>query len=865
MSVHAHRTRRVFLRMCSVLLLALGLGAPPLGAQDLYDTSVLRTLHLSFHDANWLQLLQDNYDSEVPILADLEVDGVTYPDVGVRIRGNSSYWALPPGSLKFSLKIYMDHVHPDQDLLGYSTLNLNNGFRDPTFCREVIFNNFVARFIPNARANHVTVTLNGETWGVYENIQQHNKRMIRDYFVDADGMRLKCSGNPNGPALRYLGTDPGSYSDYEVENDGGLADPIAALIAVSDAVTNGDLSQLETIDALFAIDPSIWSVALENLLTDDDSYIKKGCDFVTYTDPLDNRLHLLQRDNNESFITPWFSPTRNFENPTKPLLSHVLSHPELRQRYMAHYRRLQRDMDWSYFGPILDAHRNLIDAAVQADPQKLYSYTLFQNNFTVRVTMPYPGLAGGPITGLEQLVTERAAFLRSEQELMAVGPTIHWVYASSDRPAPSEPVWIMTSVAPDGAPIASVELFYRTTPSSPYSRIPMLDNGASGDGAAGDGVYGVRLPPGASAGQTLSYYVMAKAANAYGSLSFLPELCERGPERIEYGSDDLGVRITEWMYQGPSGEFVELTNVSDRPVDFTGWSLDDDHGVVGAFDLSPVGVVEPGGSVLITESDAASFAAAWGLAPGTKVLGDLGATSGNNFGRNDEIHVYDAQGSLVDRLRYGDQSYPGSIRTQNASGQTTHEHLGQDDVYAWELSVVGDGFGSWTAATGEAGTPGYFPPAPSWVAYCFGDGSGSACPCNNEALVESGCANSTGSGAVLTARGSASITAADLVLSASGLVANQAGLYFQADHRIHGGEGSTFGDGLRCAGGGVIRLQLVPADPLGESSTTIDVAAEGMASAGETRHCQLWYRDPSNSPCASTFNLSNGLSITWQP
>ncbi len=848
-----------------MLLLALGSGLAPLCAQDLYDTSVLRTLHLSFHDADWLQRLQDNYDVETPILADLMVDGVSYPDVGVRIRGNSSYWALPPGSLKFSLKIYIDHVHSSQDLLGYSTLNLNNGYRDPTFCREVIHNNFVARFIPNARSNHVTVTLNGENWGVYVNVQQHNKRMLRDYFVNADGLRVKCSGNANGPALRYLGTDPSLYTDYEIESDGGLADPLGALLAASYAVTHGDLSQLDTIDALFAIDPSIWSVALENLLTDDDSYIKKGCDFVTYTDPLDGRLHLLQRDNNEGLITPWFSITRNFENPTKPLLYHILSHPELRQRYMAHFRTLQRDTTWSYFGPILDAHRNLIDAAVQADPKKLYSHELFLNNFTVRVDMPYPGLAGGLITGLEQFISGREAYLQTDPELMAAGPTIHWVFPSSASPAHTDPVWILASVDPAGAAVSAVELFYRTSPSSTYRRIPMLDDGASGDGAAGDGVYGAQLPPGASAGQIIRYYVMAKSANTYGSLSFLPELCELGPDQIQYGWGDAGIRITEWMYQGPSGEFVELTNISGLPVDLTGWSLDDDHQVVGAFDLSPLGVVQPGESVLITESDAATFALAWGLGPATKVLGGLGASSGNNLGRNDEIHIYDPQGNLADRLRYGDQNFPGSIRTQNASGQTTHGHLGQDDVHAWSLSVAGDSFGSWTATTGEPGTPGYFPPPPTWVPYCFGDGSGTACPCGNGASTGQGCANSTGSGASLTASGSTSISAADLVLSGSGLVANQVGLYFLANNRVNGGQGATFGDGLRCAGAGEVRLQSVVANSLGESSTSIDIAVKGMVLAGQTKHCQLWYRDTVLSPCSSTFNLSNGLSVTWQP
>lgn len=185
----------------------------PARAQDLYDTTVLRTFNFQFQDANWLTLLRNNYASQTNILADLTVDGVTYPDVGVRIRGNTSYTTLPPGSEKISLNVEMDFVDVNQSLLGYDSLNLNNGFHDPTFCREVVYNNFVAQFIPNPRANHVLVTLNGQNWGVYVNVQQFNKTMLSTHFPDTSGLRIKCANNPNGPGLRYNGNLPSGYTD----------------------------------------------------------------------------------------------------------------------------------------------------------------------------------------------------------------------------------------------------------------------------------------------------------------------------------------------------------------------------------------------------------------------------------------------------------------------------------------------------------------------------------------------------------------------------------------------------------------------------------------------------------------------------
>lgn len=77
---------------------------------------------------------------------------------------------------------------------------------------------------------------------------------------------------------------------------------------------------------------------------------------------------------------------------------------------------------------------------------------------------------------------------------------------------------------------------------------------------------------------------------------------------------DGGVRITEWMYDGPGGEFVELTNVGDAAMDMSGWRCDDDSAnpAIG-FDLSGFGVLSPGESAVLVETQPETFRADWGL------------------------------------------------------------------------------------------------------------------------------------------------------------------------------------------------------------------------------------------------------------
>jgi len=163
------------------------------------------------------------------------------------------------------------------------------------------------------------------------------------------------------------------------------------------------------------------------------------------------------------------------------------------------------------------------------------------------------------------------------------------------------------------------------------------------------------------------------------------------------------VRITEWMYQGGSGEFIEFTNLGTSAVDFTGWSYDDDSRLPGVFDLSAFGLVGAGESVIITETDAATFRLDWSLAATVKVLG--GYT--NNIGRADELNLFDGAGSLVDRLTYGDNAAAGGPRTQNVSGRaTTEAALGANNATLWVLSSVGDVEGSYQSLSGAVGSPG---------------------------------------------------------------------------------------------------------------------------------------------------------------
>jgi len=154
------------------------------------------------------------------------------------------------------------------------------------------------------------------------------------------------------------------------------------------------------------------------------------------------------------------------------------------------------------------------------------------------------------------------------------------------------------------------------------------------------------------------------------------------------------------------------------------------------------------------------------------------------------------------------------------------------------------------------------------VAFCFGDGSGTACPCGNASApaAASGCLSSLGTGGKLVASGTPSVSA-DTISLAGSAMPNSSALYFQGTAQQAAGAGAVFGDGLRCAAGTVTRLG-TKTNALGASSypvgADLTVSVKGACAPGNTRTYQVWYRNAAAFCTASTFNLTNGYSLVWQ-
>jgi hypothetical protein len=193
--------------------------------EPLYAPGVLRTLFLTFENADWEKELEAFRDTDVEVPAAVRVDGKVYRDVGVHFRGQSSYMMVRAGS-KRSLNLSFDDRHENQNLLGYRTVNLLNGNGDPTLLRGALYSHIAQHYLPTPKINFTRVVINGENWGVFAAAEQFNKDFLKERFGSPKGARWKVPGSPGGRGgFAYLGDNPADYrKSYEIKSKDDPAD-----------------------------------------------------------------------------------------------------------------------------------------------------------------------------------------------------------------------------------------------------------------------------------------------------------------------------------------------------------------------------------------------------------------------------------------------------------------------------------------------------------------------------------------------------------------------------------------------------------------------------------------------------------------
>ncbi len=549
-------------------------------AQDIFNDSIIHEFKLEFNQSDWESQLKYSFDNNTDIPATIYIDNKKFDSVGVKYKGHSSYLASQE---KKPFNITLDAFINGQSLDGFSTFNLNNGFKDPSFIREIISYQIISNFLPAVKAAFTKLYINNVYWGIYVLVQQPNKKFLRDNFGDDNGNYYKA--DPIGD-LVWVGNNPDDYKRFFEKKTNEAEDDWNDIIYLINILNNAPPEFFnDEIEKVLNVDRALWYLAFCNVFCNLDSYTGSGHNYYLYCNPYDNRFNFIPWDLNENLgvfqmgmnITQLenLSWDYNAQNKRRPLLQKLLSVKEYRERYIAHQKAIIKNFLYQdYWQTLIIKYQNLIRNDLINDTKKLYTIEMFLKNVNENTPLSQ-GTTPFIVPGVLSFINNRRNYFDNNPLFQRMEPTIVSVSNIPENPDYDNEVRIEARIM-----LAQNAYLFYSINNNPFIKIQM---NLTQPGDVTDTWEGI-IPP-QKPGTSVRYYI--ESVSDQGVYFYFPEFAEH--RSIEYiipsNSAFSDVVINEvqpanqHIIQDPQGSFpdwIELFNTSSTQIDLSGKYLSDD-------------------------------------------------------------------------------------------------------------------------------------------------------------------------------------------------------------------------------------------------------------------------------------------------
>ena len=636
--------------------------------QNLFDLYNVHSLDIEFYNPDYDQILKSRWeiDDKTYELATIVFNGDTLDSVGVRYKGNSTYYFTAAfESPKFPLNMDLDLIYNDQDILGYNKVKLSNSIFDPTFVKENIGYLTQSYYLPTPETGYMNISINGEQLGLYTSVESINKSFLTKHFGNSDGTFFKCEPQFHfgevydaDPNLVWYGEDSLDYEyqmGYEMKSEYGWNDLLDLIYTLN--------FNIENIESVLNVDRALWFFASSMVTPDLDAYtgmyihnyyLYKNSETdlfevipwdkdQTFGNVMVNTL--IQWGGNVSWIYDW-DPFLYENEEMRPLFSKLMEVPIYKQIYTAHMRTILDEIyNPAYIQDLAYGIQDSIESYSNIY-QDVWPWLNLDDYFQYNVDNYLITADGTNFCGIIPTVTNRRDYLLNHPEISKIPPIIEYVFQENIEPNVGETVIIKSEISN----AENVELMVTTNQySGQFYSIPMFDDGNHNDGDANDNIYAAVVPF-QDGGLQVRYYIRATNSDA---LILDPKTAERDFYYYFIGHQalpDSTIVINEINYNSfedhDSGDWVELYNPTGDDIDISNWSFkdeDDSHVFI-----IPDNTILDQDQYLVLVNDSTNFSQYYS---NTNIIGNL------NFGFSgggEILRIYDSGGSLVDTVLYDD-------------------------------------------------------------------------------------------------------------------------------------------------------------------------------------------------------------------
>lgn len=582
-------------------------------AQSFFDISVVHKVEINFFDENWDHLLDSlaslgigTGSGSESILAEVIINETAFDSCGVRYKGNSS---MDTTSNKNPFNIDLNYTIGSQEYQGKKKIKLANCFSDPSMIREALSYEISNYYMNAPRASFVELYINGEYRGIYTNTESIDDEFLNEHYGDDNNPFFKCDpvtfdlGGDNSN-LAYLPDSMDYEVQYDMKSDYGLSDLQELCYQLEFAP--------ETIEDYLDVDRALWFLAVSSALVHNDGYTAFGHNYYVYK--MENgQWSIVIWDVNMSFggllwngtnLLPLGAaalqeqdPYLHEDNPDlRPLIGRLLANPRYRKMYTAHLKTItEENLSNGNYLERAEFMHDLISESVETEPYPHYSFEDFNTNLYENV-----GVWFDLRPGIEALIEPRVDYLEGLPEFEVTQPTIGGLFVSDVTPDPYTSVNFTATVSDANF----VQMAYRYNQYDRFMTAPMFDDGLHGDGAAGDGVYGVDIT---ILSTDLQYYFYAEnpVAGKFSPVRAAHEYYTLTPQKglviNEISANNASIAMDE---AGQYEDWIELYNNSTENINLLGYYLSDELGDMTKWAFPEVSIAPNAYLIVWADNDA---------------------------------------------------------------------------------------------------------------------------------------------------------------------------------------------------------------------------------------------------------------------
>jgi spore coat protein CotH len=338
------------------------------------------------HSQDWEKLKQ-NFQENTYYPADLQWNGQTVRNTGIRSRGLGSRSGTKPG-----IRVDFDRYSSDQTFLGLKSMILDNLTQDKSGVRESVAMRLFARVgIPASRESFASLYVNNQLIGLYAVVESVDKDLLARVFgtldgnVQNDGYLFEYNYVLGSPwRFEHMGSGLDPYKErfdpktHESKSDADKWGPIEELVRMVNDTPAGSLASV--LEPRLDVVAFLRYVAAQNFVAENDGFV--GYDgmnnFYFYRLEDSTRHVFVAWDEDNAFLSTDFGlTTRHDEN---VLLRKVMEASAWRSQYFTSLQETAesaaRIEDGQSDGWLLAEMRRQLDLiadAMRDDPSKPYT------------------------------------------------------------------------------------------------------------------------------------------------------------------------------------------------------------------------------------------------------------------------------------------------------------------------------------------------------------------------------------------------------------------------------------------------------------------------------------------------------------